>query len=167
MTAQTTPKAVMAATSAKARSVASKPLPGTSKTVTPVANKASVKAANKASVKAAQKALAKAPAAKPALKKAEAKTATKTKVKPVGQAAPAKMKKPKLVRDSFTIPKDEYVALQKLKDRSIGLAKPAKKGELLRGGLLALANMSDAAFLATLAAVPALKTGRPKGDKTS
>jgi hypothetical protein len=159
MTAQTSPKAVMAATRAKARSVASKPLPGTSKALTP--------SANKVSVKAAKKAAAKAPAVKPALKRSEAKTAAKTKVKPVVQAAPAKIKKPKLVRDSFTIPKDEYLALQKLKDRAIGLAKLAKKGELLRGGLLALANMSDTAFLAALAAVPALKTGRPKGAKNS
>jgi hypothetical protein len=151
MNAQTTHKAVMAASSANARSVARKPLPGTSKTLPPIAKKAS----------------AKTPAVKPALKKVEAKTATKTKVKPVVKAASAKLKKPKLVRDSFTIPKDEYLALQKLKDRAIGLAKPAKKSELLRGGLLALANMSDAAFLATLAAVPALKTGRPKGAKTT
>ena len=78
-----------------------------------------------------------------------------------------KVKKVRLVRDSFTIPKDEYLALQKLKERAIGLTKPAKKGELLRAGLLALANMPDAAFLATLAAIPALKTGRPQGAKAS
>jgi hypothetical protein len=151
MTAQTADQPVAAPASAKARTVAQKQVPGTSKARAPIAKKAS----------------AKVPAVKPAVKKADAKTATKTKLKPVAKTAPAKIKKPKLVRDSFTIPKDEYLALQKLKNRAIALTKPAKKGELLRGGLMALANMSDAAFLATLAAVPALKTGRPKGAKTS
>jgi hypothetical protein len=32
----------------------------------------------------------------------------------------------------------------------------------MRAGIAALAGMSDEAFLAALAAVPALKTGRPK-----
>ncbi len=155
MTAQTADQPVTAPASAKARSVAQKQVPGTSKARAPIAKKASAKAAKKVSAKA------------PAVKKADAKTATNTKVKPVAKTAPAKIKKPKLVRDSFTIPKDEYLALQKLKDRAIALTKPAKKSELLRGGLMALANMADAAFLATLAAVPALKTGRPKGAKTS
>jgi hypothetical protein len=100
-------------------------------------------------------------------KKNPAKVPIETKAKSLGKAIASKVKKTRLVRDSFTIPKDEYVALQKLKERAIGLTKPAKKSELLRAGLLALATMSDAAFLATLAAIPALKTGRPKGVKAS
>jgi hypothetical protein len=92
---------------------------------------------------------------------------TPVKAKPSGKAVATKVKKTKLVRDSFTIPKNEYAALQKLKQRAVGLSKPAKKGELLRAGLLALAQMSDTAFLAALAATPALKTGRPKGAKAA
>jgi hypothetical protein len=34
---------------------------------------------------------------------------------------------------------------------------------MLRAGIMALAGLSDAALLAALAAVPAIKTGRPKG----
>ena len=36
-----------------------------------------------------------------------------------------------------------------------------KKSEVLRAGIKALAGMTDASFLATLSAVPAVKTGRP------
>ena len=72
-----------------------------------------------------------------------------------------KAKKPKLVRDSFTIPKAEYSVLDDLKQRASKLDSPAKKSELLRAGIKALAAMSDAALLVALQAVPAIKTGRP------
>jgi hypothetical protein len=76
-------------------------------------------------------------------------------------ASSQKTKKPKLVRDSFTIPKAEYQVLQDLKFRASRLTRPAKKSELLRAGVKALAALSDAAFLAALEKVPAIKTGRP------
>jgi hypothetical protein len=95
----------------------------------------------------------------------KAPAATKGKDKPTAKVVVKKIKKAKLVRDSFTIPKDEYLALQTLKERAIRLAKPAKKGELLRAGLWALAKMSDSVFLSTVAAIPSLKTGRPKSTK--
>ena len=70
--------------------------------------------------------------------------------------------KPKLVRDSFTIPSDEYAALAQLKQRALGFAHPAKKSELLRAGIKLLAGLSDAALMRALKNVPAIKTGRPK-----
>ena len=75
--------------------------------------------------------------------------------------------KHKLVRDSFTIPKNEYLVLTELKQRAERLMRPAKKGELLRAGIGALAAMSDAAFLAAMRKVPSLKTGRPKDEKAA
>jgi hypothetical protein len=72
--------------------------------------------------------------------------------------------KAKLVRDSFTIPKAEYTTLNELRQRATRLAQPAKKSELLRAGIELLRSLSDQAFLAALAAVPNLKTGRPKKD---
>lgn len=72
-----------------------------------------------------------------------------------------KAKKVKLVRDSFTIPKVEYLALDDLKLRAADLKHPIKKGELLRAGIKALASMTNAQLLIALQAVPALKTGRP------
>jgi len=102
----------------------------------------------------------------PAAKKAIAPTAPvkKQAVTPVSASAsekPVKAKKPKLVRDSFTIPKAEYVVLDELKQRAVKLTQPVKKSELLRAGIKALAAMPDAAFLTALAHVPAIKTGRP------
>jgi len=75
-----------------------------------------------------------------------------------------KTQKAKLVRDSFTIPKAEYSTLNELRQRSTRLAQPAKKSELLRAGIALLKGLSDQAFLDALAAVPNLKTGRPKKD---
>ena len=69
--------------------------------------------------------------------------------------------KHKLVRDSFTIPKDEYAVLAELKLRAGQLMRPAKKSEILRAGINALRGMTDKALVAALAAVPSLKTGRP------
>ena len=70
-------------------------------------------------------------------------------------------RKPKLVRDSFTIPKTEFEAIAALKLRAAKLGQTPKKSELLRAGLKALSAMGDAALLASLAAVPSIKTGRP------
>jgi hypothetical protein len=43
------------------------------------------------------------------------------------------------------------------------IGRPAKKSEMLRAGIKALAGMNDAALVAALAAVPAIETGRPAG----
>lgn len=107
-----------------------------------------------------------APAAKspaPAKVRAAGKAVVRTGV---AVAAPAtenaeKSKKPKMVRDSFTIPKLEYAALEALKLRAAALATPVKKTEVIRAGIKALAAMQDNAFVAAVRAVPNLKTGRP------
>ena len=92
----------------------------------------------------------------------QAKTAVKTAVKPVSKPVKVeKAKKPKMIRDSFTIPKTEYLVIDALKERAGKLSRAAKKSELLRAGVKALAAMSDAVFLAALSAVPTIKTGRP------
>ncbi len=115
--------------------------------------------------------LAKSPAAKKptvkktAVKKAPVKAAAPKPVKAVKVAKPAKVKKPKLVRDSFTIPKDEYVVIDSLKLRAGKLGQSVKKSELLRAGVKALAAMSDIQFKAALSNVPTIKTGRPKNSK--
>ncbi len=108
-------------------------------------------------VKASPKPVAKAPAAaRPAA------PAPKPAAKPV--KAP-KVKKVKPVRDSFTMPKAEYAVLDALKLRANKLGSPVKKSELLRAGVKAIADMSDAAFLTAVKAVPTIKTGRPAMDK--
>jgi len=94
-----------------------------------------------------------------AVKRAPAKPAAKAPPKP----APVEVKvKHKLVRDSFTIPKTEYVVLESLKVRAADLKRPTKKSELIRAGIAVLKTMSDKEFLAAVNGVQSLKTGRPK-----
>jgi hypothetical protein len=112
---------------------------------------------------AAKKPVQKAPqsAAKSTAKPAP-KPTPKPRAKPAQQTSPdLKLKKPKLVRDSFTFPKDEYQAIAGLKQKALGLKHSAKKSEILRAGLMLLNGLTDKAFLAALTKVPALKTGRP------
>jgi len=153
-TEASTPKAAATpAPSAKApaRKAASKP--AVSKVATP-------------KVPAAKKPAAKAPATKRTASKAiVAKPAAAEPVAAKPTKVEAKPKKPKLVRDSFTIPKDEYAGIDTLKERSVALGRPAKKSELLRAGLMALLALSPNALHAALEAVPTIKTGRPKSDK--
>lgn len=68
------------------------------------------------------------------------------------------------MRDSFTIPKDEYAVIETLKQRAATLAQPVKKSELLRAGLKVLAGLPDSALRSALQAVPSIKTGRPKAE---
>lgn len=97
------------------------------------------------------------------------KAATKAKAKLNGKAphASASHVKPKLVRDSFTIPKAEYTVLESLKARATDLKRPTKKSEMLRAGIAALNAMPDKAFLAVLNSIPSLKTGRPIGPEVA
>ena len=136
-----------------------------------VTTKAPAKPATKAVTKAAPAVKKAAATAKPKAKpvtKTTATTVTKAVAKPVTKPAakvapakPTKLKKPKMVRDSFTFPKAEYAVLDGLKMRAAKLGSPAKKTELLRAGIKAIAAMQDAAFVAALKSVPSLKTGRP------
>lgn len=104
---------------------------------------------------------------KPAVKKPLAAATKAVAPETIAPTAvkPAKPKKAKLVRDSFTIPKDEYVVIELLKIRAGKLGQSVKKSELLRAGIKALAAMSDTQFKAALSNVPAIKTGRPKDVK--
>ena len=96
--------------------------------------------------------------------KKPAKTAPPS-VPPKPAVAVAVAPKGKMVRDSFTFPDAEYEQLKELKQRAIKLSRPAKKGEVLRAGLLALQAMNDRAFCRAIDAVPTIKTGRPKSRK--
>ncbi len=119
------------------------------------------KPVSKAAAKPPEKTLPKAVSTKIAVK-TTAKPASKTSATAAATPDAAKTKKAKLVRDSFTIPKAEYYVLESLKLRSVKMGKPAKKSEILRAGIKALAAMSDSGLAAALVAVPTIKTGRPK-----
>jgi hypothetical protein len=139
---------------------AKKPVRKAAKKISPAKRVAKKPAAKKPVQKAVPQ---KAPqsAAKSTAKPAP-KPTPKPRAKPAQQTSPdLKLKKPKLVRDSFTFPKDEYQAIAGLKQKALGLKHSAKKSEILRAGLMLLNGLTDKAFLAALTKVPALKTGRP------
>ena len=128
----------------------------------PSVKKAVRKAAPKRPAKSAQKTTAKA--VKSTAKNPASKVASQTTSKTKPQAKPVatpKLKKPKLVRDSFTFPKDEYQAIAALKQKALSLQHSVKKSEILRAGLKLMSSLNNKAFLAALSNVPALKTGRP------
>ena len=154
----TTDKTSPSAAPAKAATVVPAKLAAPAK-VAATAKKVAPKPALKKVVKKAAP-RAKAPVKKVAKVAVKAVPAKKAVAKPKA-AKPVKDKKPKLVRDSFTIPKAEYSVLAELKQRAGKLGSPVKKSELLRAGIKALAAMADSALVAALKAVPAVKTGRP------
>lgn len=73
-----------------------------------------------------------------------------------------KEEKLRVVRDSFTMPKNDYELLSLLKKRSLQSGIETNKSEILRAGLLALNQMSDNEFLDKIRIVEKVKTGRPK-----
>lgn len=109
-----------------------------------------------------------ATAPKPAVRKSAPKPApVKKSVAPAKTAAakkpakPAKPKKIKLVRDSFTMPENEYALIAELKKRCLGVGIPAKKSEILRAAVAGLAKLGDASVAAAIRRLAVIKTGRP------
>lgn len=139
--------------------------------VTPVAAspKAKAKAPAKARTVSAKKVAApavQAAVAPPVVEAAPVAAAAPAKAKAAKKATPVKakkvaVKKPKLVRDSFTFPEDEYAILATLKQQVLSAGREVKKGELLRAGLAVLANMPPEVLLLALDGVAKLKPGRP------
>lgn len=74
---------------------------------------------------------------------------------------PAKAKKPKLVRDSYAMPENEYVRIGELKKRLAGMGADVKKSELLRAGVAVLAALNNEELKAVMGRVERIKTGRP------
>ena len=129
----------------------------------------SVKELNKAEegrkTPSAPKPLSKAISAKAmAVKKSESKAVKAVKVvaKEV-KAAPKAAKKPKLkvIRDSFTMPVDEYQKIAEIKALCLKAGVQVKKSEVLRAGVIALSSMSETKLKLVLASLDKIKTGRP------
>ena len=72
-----------------------------------------------------------------------------------------KSKKIKMVRDSFTMPEDDYAKIFELKKKCLKAGVHIKKSELLRAGLSYLSKLSNPALLKTVKQVEKIKTGRP------
>lgn len=69
--------------------------------------------------------------------------------------------KPKLVRDSFKIPQQEYIAFHDLKARCLTAGRVVKKSELVRAGLIALLTLTDDQLIELISSLEKLKAGRP------
>jgi hypothetical protein len=71
----------------------------------------------------------------------------------------------KVIRDSFTIPNDEYELISQLKKRCMKAGVSANKSEVLRAGLAALNGMSDRELVRVFQDLARVKTGRPPTKK--
>jgi hypothetical protein len=76
-----------------------------------------------------------------------------------------KPKKPKMVRDSFTMPEQEYALLGQVKKTCHAGGMDIKKSELLRIGVAQLVAMDIKKLKAAQAALTPLRAGRPKKHK--
>lgn len=144
----------------KATQAAAKPV----RRMVPSAAKATTTAAKKTITRPVAKttpAIKKTPSAK---KDAHGPTSFFAKNKKSGK--PAKVKKAKLVRDSFTMPEFEYALITALKKRCLNAGVSAKKSEILRVAVINLSKLSDNSVLAAVRRLEVIKTGRPaKGSK--
>ncbi|MBS0513599.1 MAG: hypothetical protein JSR42_20790 [Proteobacteria bacterium] len=124
--------------------------------------KATTAKAPASAVKPAARARAPArPASKPAAA-AAVETAAPAEAPKADKAKKHAPAKPKLVRDSFTLPADDYALFATLKKRALAGKTEVKKSELVRAGLAMLARADDAEFMKAIGLVDRIKTGRPK-----
>lgn len=104
---------------------------------------------------------------KPAVasKKGSASSKPASKKRTTNAAAANKSEKKhhreKIVRDSFTMPENEYDMLATLKKKCLAAGVAVKKSELLRAGLKALSEMSQAGLNKQLSKLREIKMGRP------
>ena len=102
--------------------------------------------------------------AKPQPKKVVTKTKGVEKIKPIVPPAKAKVekhKKHKMVRDSFTMPQDDYAHIAVLKAKCLKAGVAVKKSEVLRAALAWLSSLSDDDLVKAIRALNIIKTGRP------
>ncbi|MBC3874635.1 hypothetical protein [Undibacterium flavidum] len=151
---------------AKAVKAQAKPVAAPSAASLATVNKAVVPTAAKVATKTpvAVKAKVATPSKPAAAKKAEAAKKIAVPAKPVNGEAVAKEKhkKPKLVRDSFTMPEAEYAVLGEVKKACIAAGIEVKKSQLLRVGLQLLKKTPVSNLKTMIAGLQPLKAGRPK-----
>lgn len=111
-----------------------------------------------------------APARSPTKPGAAGRQAPARKTAKPAKDAPAPAKVPKspkpqraaLVRDGFTMPKADFALIATLKTRALSARREAKKSELLRAGLHALAELDEPSLVQALNRLTPVKTGRPR-----
>jgi hypothetical protein len=66
-----------------------------------------------------------------------------------------------VVRDSFTLPEDDYQLIDLLRQRCLKNGMSATKSEIVRAGMHSLNILSDEALIEVLQGLLKIKTGRP------
>lgn len=93
------------------------------------------------------------------------KTADKIRISAAPKQDQKKAKKnhkEKVVRDSFTMPRSEYRKISEIKEICLKAGMHVKKSEVLRAGLKALCEKTDAQLKLSLGSLEKIQTGRPK-----
>lgn len=90
----------------------------------------------------------------------QGKSSTRTQ-----QSSPPSNGASKVIRDSFTIPGDEYELISRIKKRCMKAGVSANKSEILRAGLAALDSMPDRELAKLFQSLTKVKTGRPAAKK--
>lgn len=108
-------------------------------------------------------AMVKPVAAKPASVKTTAAAKREKKNKKAKKTdGKAENKIKKVVRDSFTMPQNDYAKIGELKQVCLKAGIHAKKSELLRAGLHALCKLNASQLKQAVMQMEQIKTGRPK-----
>ena len=99
--------------------------------------------------------------ASPAASTVAAKKTAKAKAVKATKEKKIVIKKPKLVRDSFTFPESDYALIRVLKQRALAAGCDVKKTEVLRAALTVISELSDQDLVTALNRIDKLKPGRP------
>jgi hypothetical protein len=87
-------------------------------------------------------------------------------IESVEKTADKKIKviKPKVIRDSFSFPEQDYQKISELKKVCLAAGIHVKKGEILRAGLNLLTQLKLSELKKAIAQVEKVQTGRPSGS---
>jgi hypothetical protein len=69
----------------------------------------------------------------------------------------------KTIRDTFTLPEDDYTVINQCKKRFLKQEVSVTKSEIIRIGLKVLEQMSDEEMMNSYSLIRKIKIGRPKG----
>lgn len=70
-------------------------------------------------------------------------------------------KQKKVIRDSFTLPTDDYELITTIRERCLDNRVTINKSEVIRAGLHALNQMTNEELVAVVESLTKIKTGRP------
>lgn len=81
--------------------------------------------------------------------------------KPAATPSRQESSESKVIRDSFTMPEDDYNLIAGIRSRCLKAGVTVNKSEVIRAGLNALNEMSDKELLEIIERLAKVKTGRP------